>query len=481
MKTIWNKTAYVLTALMLFSVSCSDFGDINVDPNRSISVATATLLTGAMRAMGDVVGRENEVLYVQHMAETQYTEDSRYQTVNYDFNGWYTGPLAKLQHYIDLNTAEATKLSSLSGGSNDNQIAVGRILKAYFYTFLTDRWGPIPYSQALTGGKEGGTFTPAYDSQKDIYFDLFDELDAAVKQMDSGAPVVGDFIFDGDMDAWASFANSLRMVMALRIAEVDEDKAKEEYAAALAGGVLTESVMYPYLSASANQNIWFADFITRTDYAISSTLVDYMQPLGDPRLASYADPAPNFGEIKGMTYGVSNAVAGSIPNPDISFPNSTYVRAQDAPIGIITLSQILFCQAEAANRGWTSESAGDLYEAAIRASMVQWGIEDETAIGDFLAEGDVAWDAANGAELIGTQKWVALYLQGVEAWCEWRRTGYPALAPAVDALNNSGEIPRRQGYPTTERDINEVNYTAALSGLLGGEDNLDTKLWWDVK
>lgn len=480
MKNIWNKFTFPLAVMMLLSFSCSDFGDINVDPNRSTSVATSTLLTGAMRSVGAVVGRENEVLYVQHMSETQYTEDSRYQTVNYDFNGWYTGPLAKLDHYIELNTNEETKLDALSGGSNANQIAAARILKAYFFHFLTDRWGPIPYSNALSGGEEGGTFTPTYDSQKDIYYSLFDELDAAVKQMDGGAGVAGDFIFDGDMDQWARFANSLRMVMALRIADVDEAKAKAEYAAAVAGGVLSadaESIMYPYLPDAANQNIWFANFITRTDYAISSTLVDFMEPKADPRLANFADPAPNFGEIKGMPYGVSNAIAGSIPNPDISFPNSTYVRAQDAPIGVITYAQILFCQAEAANRGWTTGSAGDLYEAAIRASMVQWGVTDAAAIDAYVAHADVAWDANNGAELIGEQKWVALYLQGVEAWCEWRRTGYPALTPAPDALNNSGQIPRRQGYPTTERDLNETNYDAAVANLLGGADDHDTKLW----
>jgi len=483
MKNIWNKIGLGLAVLMLFSFGCSDFGDINVDPNRSTSVSTSTLLTGALRSVGSVVGRANEVLYVQHMSETQYTEDSRYQTTAYNFNGWYTGPLAKLDHYIQLNTDEATKLDALSGGSNANQIAVARIMKAYFFHFMTDRWGPIPYSNALSGGEEGGTFTPTYDSQKDIYYSLFDELDAAVKQMDGGAAVEGDFLFGGDMDRWKQFANSLRMVMALRIADADGTKAQAEYDAAMAGGVASgdgESIMYPFLPDAANQNNWFGRFITRTDYAISSTLVDYMKPLADPRLENFADPAPNFGDIQGMPYGVSNAVAGSIPNPDISFPNSTYVKAQDAPIGIITQAQLLFCQAEAAQRGWTGGSAGDLYEAGVRASMAQWGVSDETAINDYLAQTDIAWDAAKGAEMIGTQKWVALYLQGVEAWCEWRRTGYPALTPAVDALNNSGEIPRRHGYPTTERDLNETNYDAAVSGLLGGADELDTKLWWDV-
>jgi hypothetical protein len=481
MKTIWNTTAYMLAALMLLSISCSDFGDINVDPNRSTSVATSTLLTGAMRSIGSVVGRENENLYAQFMSETQYTEDSRYQTINYNFNGWYTGPLAKLDHIIELNTNEETKLEVLGSGSNANQIAVARILKAYFFHFLTDRWGPLPYSQALSGGEEGGTFTPSYDSQKDIYYALFDELDAAVNQIDGGAGVSGDFFFNGDMDGWKRFANSLRMVMAIRIADADGTKAQSEYAAALAGGVVSsdaESIMYPFLPEANNQNPWFANFITRTDYAISSTLVDYMKPKNDPRLENFADPAPNHGDVQGMPYGIANA--GDIPNADVSFPHISYVRGQDAPIGVITYAQILFCQAEAAVRGWTADNAADHYEAGIRASMAQWGVTDETAINDYIGHADVAYDAAKGWEMIMTQKWVALYLQGIEAWSEWRRSGYPALTPAVDALSADGQIPRRHGYPTTERDLNEANYDAAVANLLGGADDLSTKLWWDV-
>jgi hypothetical protein len=112
--------------------------------------------------------------------------------------------------------------------------------------------------------------------------------------------------------------------------------------------------------------------------------------------------------------------------------------------------------------------------------MAQWGVTDETAINDYIGHADVAYDAAKGWEMIMTQKWVALYLQGIEAWSEWRRSGYPALTPAVDALSADGQIPRRHGYPTTERDLNEANYDAAVANLLGGADDLSTKLWWDV-
>jgi hypothetical protein len=474
MKKILLKTI-IFSLVMFVGIGCSDFDDINVNPNNPVKVSPSTLLSSSLRSLASGLGHDNPLLYIQHFAETQYTEDSRYQTVNYDFNGWYTGALANLQHIIDLNTEDATKADALSGGSNANQIAVARILKVYFYNILTDRWGPIPYTQALQGRE---LFKPAYDSQETIYNSFFSELEGAISQMDGGPGVNGDFIFGGDMDMWKKFANSLRMIYALRISDVDAGKAQSEFNAAMSGGVIGdgEDVMYPYLAESANQNPWFGAFITRTDFAISETLVNFLKPLNDPRLAVYADPAPDFGDIRGMPYGIEGA--GDIPNSQISFPGFPGVRGQDAPIGIVTRSQILFSMAEAAVRGWISDDAGQLYNDAIKASMQQWGVFDETAYNDYIAQPDVAWDGGNGMELIATQKWVALYLQGYEAWAEWRRLDMPALSPAPDALNPSKQIPVRQGYPTSERDLNGPNYEAGVS-MLGGADDLATKLWWD--
>ncbi len=473
-KTILN--SLLLGSLLLFSVSCSDFGDINIDPNNSTSVAPSTILTASLRTISSVVGATTGELYSQHMSQTQYTDGSRYATVNFDFNGWYTGALANLQHIIDLNTDEATKTDALNSGSNANQIAVARIMKAYFYHHMTDRWGPLPYTQALQGREN---FNPPYDSQETIYKSLLSELKAAVGQIDGGAGVSGDLLFGGDMDAWKRFANTIRMTIALRMSEVDENLAKSEFVSAVSDGVITsnsENAMYNYLAESANQNPWYARFITRTDWAISSTLVDYMKPLGDPRLDAYADPSENHGDVRGMPYGI--AAAGDIPNAEISFPGDPAVRAQDAPIAVYTASQVMFSMAEAALRGWTSGDAESLYNDAIKASWEQWGVFDQAAYDAFIAQDGVKFDASKGMEQIMTQKWVALYLQGYEAWNEWKRTGIPNLQPAPDALNTSGQIPVRQAYPTSERDLNEEAYNAGV-GLLGGEDGLDTKLWWD--
>jgi hypothetical protein len=120
-----------------------------------------------------------------------------------------------------------------------------------------------------------------------------------------------------------------------------------------------------------------------------------------------------------------------------------------------------------------------MYENAIKASMEQWGVYTADSYAAFIAKSGVKYDDLNAFSLIGNQKWVALYMQGHEAWSEWRRTGYPALTPAIGAANPSKQIPRRLGYPTTERDLNGENYK--LVATQQGEDSYDTRVWWDKK
>ncbi len=477
MKNIFNKI--FLTTCLLISLGCGDFGDLNVDPNNPTVVAPETLLTNALTSVSSYVGATQGVLYSQMIGQITYTEDSRYEITQFDFSSWYYGPLNDLERIIDLNTDEETRVDANISGSNANQIAVARILKAYFYHTMTDRWGPIPYSQALQGNEN---FEPAYDSQEAIYTDLFKELTEAVAQMDSGAGVAGDFLFNGDMNSWKRFANSLRMVMAMRISNVDAAEGQKQFEGAMGadGGYISnnaESVMYPYLASAVNANPWFTRFITREDWGLSEPLVAMLDNLNDPRKNSFGDgtrAGDNPGSIVGIPYGMEFAVDAN----EISLPNGQYVRAQDAPLPIMTAAQMLFTRAEAAVRGWTGEDAEALYYDAIRASMEQWNVYEETAFDSYIQQANVAWDSANAMELIGNQKWIGLFLQGYEGWAEWRRTGYPALVPAIDPLNESGQIPVRQGYPTSENDLNKANYDAGVA-LLGGADNLDTPLWWD--
>ncbi|MFD1819386.1 Starch-binding associating with outer membrane [Pseudarcicella hirudinis] len=482
MKNIQNRKLWlVLAALIWVASACKvdDFGDMNVDPNNASKPNITSMLTGAMRTvrLGVSDGSATQILYAQHWSEITYTTISTYSGLPFDYAIFYT-TMNNLQYIINYNTDPATKGLATAGGSNANQIALARILKAYYFSVVTDRWGDIPYSEALKGNNN---FRPKFDKQQDIYNDLFKELKEAQAQFDSGNPVKGDFLFAGNNAKWKKFANSLRLVLALRLSKVDPAKGKTEFNAALADGVFTsndDNLVYKYQQDSQNENPWYTSFVTsgRLDFAVSATMVNYMKPLNDPRLGAYADKTVNSLDYVGMPYGLKNP---GIKPADVSLPTAKIIKKQDAPAYVLSYPQILFSKAEAAKLGWISDDAKSSYEAAIKASMDQWGVYTDAAFAAFIAQNDVKYNDANALELIGKQKWVALYMQGHEAWAEWRRTGYPALLPGPGAANPSKQIPRRLGYPVSERDLNSANYKAVQA--VQGEDSFDTRVWWDKK
>lgn len=466
---IFQKAFILLLAAGLTLVSCDDFGDLNIDPNNPSEARPDLLLTSALQSVSSLVGSTTGTLYVQYFAETQYTDESLYTSDQFDFNGWYTGPLANLDAIIKNDDATV------------NYKAVARILRAYYFQFVTERWGMVPYSEALLGAED---FQPAYDSQEAIYKDLINELKEATAQISTNAGVInGDILFNGDYGRWTRFANTVRMTIALRMSDADPAYASTEFASAVNAGLITSDVMYNHLEEDNNASPWYTRFITRTDYAISNTMADAMKGKSDMRLLKYADPAPNFDngngisesldEIKGMIYGVNGSIAGSIENADVSFPGAA-IRSQGSDLPVYTVAQVHFSKAEGIERGWISGSAAAEYAAGVAASWAQWGAGDAAA---YLAQPEVAYSSANWQEKIGYEKWVATFPQGYEAWHEWRRLDQPVLTPAVDAVNNSKQIPVRQAYPATEPNINKENYEAAVAAQ--GADITDTKLWFD--
>jgi hypothetical protein len=482
------KTFSIAVMVSAIAVSCDDFGDLNVDPNNPSAAKTELLLTNAQRSISSVVGSVDPILYVQYMSETQYDDAAKYATVQFDFNGWYSGPLQDLEEIIKLNSDEATAKDMISGGSNANQIASARIMKVYFFQMIVERWGPAPYSEALKGADN---LRPAYDTQDAIFGDLLTELSQAIAQFDSGVGPTGDILFDGNVNAWKAFANAMRVRLALRLADANPSLARSTFESA-ASGVITSNVMYPYLSDAANQNPWYGRFQTRTDYAVSDVFVDYLKSIQDPRLLKYAEPAPDFddkdgvvefSDINGMPYDTEDP--GAITNAQVSFP-SRFIGAggpgvgiQSAPLPIITVAEMHFAMAEAGARGW-SLPVGDApthYALGVKASMEQWGVYDAAAYAAYMAQAEVAYNAANYKKSIGTQKWIALYPNGYEAWSEWRRLDYPVLTPHSGALNTSGKIPVRHAYPTSEVQLNSENYQAAVSQL--GKDDESVKLYFD--
>lgn len=466
--------------LSISAVGCNpdNFGDMNINPNSPATPNTASILTGALRNVGLMTTDIVPALYTQQFGDVTYIEESRYKTINFNYNGWYTGPLIAYKTIIDLNTSATTKVASSANGSNANQIAVARIMKAYTFMWLTDRWGDIPYSQTLQGKDN---FSPAFDTQQSIYTDLFKELKEAQAQFDGGKTVVGDIIFSGSVARWKKFANSLRMVMALRLSKVDASKGKAEFTAALADGVLAsnaENIKYSYLSESNNEHPLYNNYIVtnRKDYALSDVFVNNLLKTNDPRVDGMAEKNIS-GLYVGVPYGVFPA-ASKAQSVSLAAPA---IRQQNSSANVLTYAQILFSQAEAAQLGWITGDVKALYEAAIKASLQQWlgAAATDAVVANYLTQTAVAFNASKALEQIGTQKWVALFYQGNEAWAEWRRTGYPVLQPAAKPLNASGQIPRRMAYPVTEANLNKVNYEKVIATQ--GADTQDTRVWWDKK
>lgn len=471
----------------LFATGChpGDFGDLNVNPNEPTQANTAALLTGAETSLPQGVINQNSILtsayaneYVQFLSDKQYTENSRYSTIGFNYGPIYTGPLDNLQYIIQLNSDSATASTAAQYGTNSNQIAVATILQSYLFLHLTDRFGDIPFNEALKGREN---FRPAFTPQQEIYDSLFVRLKRMSDMIDEGSTIQGDVMFNGDMNRWRLFANTMRMVMALRISEVDAARGQVEFNSAMNDGVISsnaENVQYNYLADNNNDNPWEDAFETRLDYTISKPLADTLNSFGDPRITVYANKATATGTYVGMPYGVTESEAGAIPNANVSFLGDA-LRTQTAPTYIYTYSQVLFSMAEAAKRGWIpggEASAADYYEQAIAASWDQYGVYSEGAFNTYIANAKVAYKPAIGLQQIAVQKWISLFLNGYEAWAEWRRLDYPILNPAPASLN-AGGIPRRQGYPSFEATLNKANYDAAVSRQ--GADNLDTRVWWD--
>lgn len=491
MKNIINKNIIILFGVFLLLLSaCTDgFEEMNIDPNQPLVVPTSSLLTGAQRELiANIFGNHSQLngvglpamIYTQHMASLRGGFDGIYATVELDFTSFYTNGLKDLQEIITLNTNDETRAQAALSGPNNNQIAVARILKAWAFHNITDVWGDVPYFEAL----QGNSFPlPIYNTQESIYMDLLKELTEAAEMINSGGgKISGDIIYEGNMDMWYKFANSLKMRVGLRLSKVAPDMARMALTEAIAAGPMDsieDNAYYRFLDSQPNNNPWFFRFeLSVPNYGVGSTLVDLLKSLNDPRLAEFADPALNQdlgGGFIGQPVGLDVASGSAISDFAVSWPNAKNILQPNSRFTIMSYAEVEFIITEAAARGWISADPLNHYNAAISASMEQWGITDPSVLSDYLADPGVIYDTTDPYKSIGNQKWISFYMQGMQAWSEWRRLGYPDLEVAQDAVIS--DIPRRRGYPPSEINLNKSNYEAAVARQ--GTDDLLTRLWWD--
>ena len=510
----------VLLAVVIGTAGCDEMKnltDINENPNAPTSLAPEFLLPSLVRGLAnELVGESNidlpqASLFVQHFARIQYAGADRYD-LGSDYGNSAWGSFFSLSgdppngNFVLANHM----LDGAAALTNANQTAVAMILKAYAAHNLTDMFGDVPYFQAVQGGAEEAVIRPVYDSQSDIYDDLFAQLTTASGMINAGTPGfpgASDLIYSGDMEKWRRFANSLRLRLAMRISDVSPGKAATEAAAAVAAGVmrdLGDAALLQYSAGAPDQNPMWVGFVERPgDYRPAKFFIDQLLLRGDPRVRMHADSNLDFlnglttDEFRGMPNGFSDD-RGFDENDERDFDFVSVVGAwhlrPDAPAFFMEYGETLLLQAEAAQRGWISGSAQDFYERGITAAMQVYAGGTAADAGAFVTPAVAGITQAeidaylahplvdfNGGldkmELIYMAYWFQLWDQGLEANIKYRRTNVPKLIPGVDAFN--ALVPQRWPYPRSEQTFNETNVLAAISAN-GGDDAWDGRVWWDA-
>lgn len=502
-------TAAALLGLTLVGTGCAkigEFGTTNQNPNGISNPVPSALLTNTLSQLGGFAANVRRCVYAQYISENQYTDVSLYALPLLEMGPTYYGPLQDVQTIINYNSDPKTAGTASVDGSNANQIAVAKILKSYIYWTMTDAWGDIPYSQALQGA---GNLSPKFDKQEDIYFGMIKDLKDAVAGFDGGAGPKGDILYNGNVASWKKLANSLRMLMALRMTNkypAAGGKAAVEFADAVnaSGGYITdnsENAVLTYPNGSGTyQNPWYLTYQTRDDYASSKTMGDVLSTLGDTRSTVFG--TNNIMFPFGLTRDLAIAYGNSVGNGQ-SRVLAVSKRQQNSPVTVIGASLVLLARAEAKERGWIpggTASAETDYNAAVAASFAEWGVTMPVAylsgpanyasgagqpasIGagsapydNFRAADGNIQDAATPDKLsrIALQYWICAFPNGNEGWASQRRTGVPNLKTT---RFKTGPFVTRYVYGNTDYGLNNANTVAAAAAI--GGDKQDTKVWWD--
>jgi hypothetical protein len=462
-------------AMLGICVSSCDYRS-SVEPAGVRRAPTGALFANAVTSAVSIVRSDLEIstftLWPQHVAQISGAGEDRYRVnaanVDAAWRALYSGPLEDIEQ----------ALRQARDDNQPRQIGSLFVLRAWTYDYVSGIWGDVPFSEASRG--DLGRLAPAYDKQADIYSALLTNVSDAATFMNASGDAFGkdDPIYGGDATKWKRFANSLRARLGLQLSKADPTRAKGEVSAAVAAGGFTsnaDNAVLAWPGDGTNDNPWARHQRAADDLRVSKALVDTLKALSDPRLVVFAQKATLTDQFAGAPNGL-DAVAGAAA-ADVSSRIGVAPAKKDAPSYLMTYAEYLFIEAEAAERGWISGSAKQFYEDAIRASLEQWGVAKADADA-YLAQPSVQYVAGStGLAQIGLQKWIALFTEGLDAWSEWRRTGFPALTPVADAATNPAAIPRRLPYASVELSTNGAHVQAAISAQGGA--GLTDRMWID--
>jgi len=524
------KIKNIILGMLCFSLlalsSCEKtFDQLEKDSNRAVQVPASLVL----QAVEYNVLNDNGRPFSAEMRWNQfYCSNYNYYANNEYTFGAMPNQFSTLKNVIKMEQeAKKAGLADVNGYS-----ALGKFFRAYFFDQMSKRVGDLPMTEALQGIDN---IAPKYDSQKVIYVQILKWLDDANSDLTTliakGETISGDFYFSGDLKKWQKVVNAyrFRVLISLSQKEADSDLAVKSKFADMVGN----PTKYPVLGSNGEslQFVWnsfnkypsnpdnFGFDATRQNMA--STYVGFLSSIQDPRVMITCEPAgsdlkagklpSDFTAYRGAgsgdnlddmsrNAGLSNG-AGFAPGI-YSFQNRSryYQNYTGENTFIVGFPELCFNIAEGYARGWASGSAEDWYKKGIKASHAFYGIVEgantmtysksgskdaadltkytvDFNFDSYYAKDAVKYDAATAIKKILSQKYAAFFMNsGMEAYFNWRRTGFPTFSSGV-GNGNSNRIALRWIYPTTERTANSTNYTAAITSQYAGKDDINDQMW----
>ena len=413
--------AVALVTSLFFAGCDSRFVDVNSNPNEPEEVTPDLLLPDVIRSSVNTsvnAAHNTGNLVLQYVSKVSFnTGIDRYDWTGV---GYWDDLYSTLRNVEDIVRLGQER-------ENPSYEGVGLVMRAWIFSMLTNAYGDIPYSEAIRA--EEGENTPVYDPQEAVYQGLLADLEQAndLLMPGSGPSIQGDILYDGNLMKWKKLANSLRLRLLMRLSEKQGDVAGVDVVADFAE-IVNNPSQYPvfedntdnaaleYLTSRPNQWPPHTSRVgTFRTFRMSETLTSSLKDVDDPRLSAFGDPtvasveegSPAFvGVPNGLTDDASDNFNGG-RDFQSSLNTTKYFEEPNAANGLImTNAEVLFLKAEAAARGWTGEDPKTLYEQGVTASMNQYGLDVPSG---YLSQPGVAFESGQALELIGQQKWIALF------------------------------------------------------------------------
>jgi hypothetical protein len=515
MKSIKKYFAGLLIATLLFSSCDKDFDEINTDKTSFVAIDPVFKMNKAIINLAEMgfhfgTGRLQQ-LQIAGWVTTPFGTSLAGANYNQFIPGFHAWPWTSFYPSSVVTTIDIIN-ETKDDALRFNLYQMTRIWKAYTFMILTDTYGDVPYKEAGLGYLDQIT-KPVYDTQEEIYTDILKELDEASAALDPAqAKPAGEILYAGDITKWKRLGYSLLLRGAMRLSKIDPVKAETYVKKAVAGGLMQSNADNAKLLRSAVYPSQIGQEVSgneKANYYAQKEFVELLKTTNDPRLGSWLhrfvgaagvsgqtnlvrtkDPAL----VKGMPLGYDDitikntyAAEGVVSFYDYSQFDWQVVFTNSSPQWYCTYSQTQLLVAEAIVKGWTTGDAATSYSNAIKADlerMAEFGTSAAIPAATITAY-VAANPLVNGNEekMIGEQYWVVSIPNGLEAWSNFRRTGYPNLTPnPYPGSEIPGEFIRRHVYADVEVIANKENLDAAIARQGGAANTkMNGRVWWDKK